>query len=130
MKELKNYIHLYLGCDILVEKSNYHFVHSLSIYVGDVKKMTAELLYNLSVGSGIIIKPILRPLSDLTEYEAYEYACITFPSIKRNQVSLKGCIKEINNGLKAEEVRYLLSKHFDLFNLIAEGLALDKNTTT
>lgn len=53
-------------------------------------------------------KPILRPLASMTEAETKEY--------KDLFLEHPDCY---------EKTRWLLSKGFDLFNLIPEGLALD-----
>ena len=64
-------------------------------------------------------KPILRPLSDLTdiEVEKLEY----------------GYINSIIEKLKSKEIElivyeYLVKNHFDVFGLIEKGLAIDINT--
>lgn len=91
------------------------------------------------------VKPILRPLSDMTEEEAREIyflrnGCAFDPrpyywpeghadisalndlreDVELYQEDLKFCIGE------TDVWRYLLSKHFDLFGWIPAGLALDK----
>lgn len=64
------------------------------------------------------IKPILRPLSDMTEEEEAEYLQIVFSHEHSNTMR--------NLSKDAEGVKYLLSKGFDLFGLIEEGLAIGK----
>lgn len=59
-------------------------------------------------------KPILRPLSDLSEDD------------------LEGAEYIVDKGLSADlnyyQWEYLFENHFDVFNLIENGLAIDKNT--
>ncbi len=95
---IKDYLHLYLGCDMLDISDN-------STYT-----LHPEMLY-ASIKDGD--KPILRPLSDMTEDESEFVADAAWqgkPTIYMN----------------AEITAYLLSKHFDLFGLIEAGLAIDK----
>lgn len=61
------------------------------------------------------VKPILRPLSDMTEEEYMEV---------QYRVDKIGLGYDAQQG--AEITRYLLSKHFDLFGWIPAGLAIDK----
>ena len=109
-KELKDYLHLYLGCEVLVE--------------GDIRKLITiylngyvEVNYNDIGGQEFPIneiKPILRPLSDMTEDEEYDYW------------KLKG--GNASNEFQGETTLFLLSKYFDIFGLIEADLAIDKTT--
>lgn len=74
------------------------------------------------------IKPILRPLSDLTKGE---YAFIWENEITVNEIS--GFIKSDNHRLEMWKLPYtfwveLFKDHFDVFGLIEKGLAIDINT--
>ena len=63
------------------------------------------------------IKPILRPLSDLTK-EGFVYL--------HNYLT-----KEIDNDISLlhyRDIQILLKNHFDVFGLIEKGLAIDINT--
>ena len=66
------------------------------------------------------IKPILRPLSDMTEEEMRE----------KHEAYLSACksLGLLAHGTAAD-TRYLLSHHFDLFGWIPAGLAIDKTKT-
>jgi len=63
------------------------------------------------------IKPILRPLSDMTEDEANNEVWETVPEYN----DFKGLVCHVSPAF-----RYLLSRHFDLFGWIEKGLAIDK----
>lgn len=118
-KKIEDYLHLYLGCECEVE------------YWGGEKcrkSITPELMYNFkSNGHGNLqirhIKPFLRPLNNLTQGEirnavnpmVYGLKTLDSPEVLRQA-------GEITN--------YLLSKHFDLFNLIESNLAIDSTTST
>ena len=144
-KELKDYLHLYLGCEcktpigILVfncvnisdSRNNVWFYCRWS----DKKncylpKQNAEILSKQSlVGKAFKyseIKPILRKLSDMTDEE--------LKNLRSERGNLKGVERaDMNyiirlNTWSPEDVRYLLSRHFDLFGLISSGLAIDSKT--
>lgn len=112
----------------------------------------------MSSGMGVIpIKPILRPLSDMTEVEAIDVAQVALRTkmidadkvvTEENRTTVWHCGKmmrtvfywedlfwkeDANEAAPAVELPYsaflfLLSKHFDLFGLIDAGLAIDKTT--
>ena len=68
-------------------------------------------------------QPILRPLSDLrleNEYSEYlnEYASNCIRWVLVNDVS----------EVRLNTFNYLIKNHFDVFNLIPQGLAIDINT--
>jgi len=92
------------------------------------------------------IKPILRPLSDLTEaynehhnfireilirygYDFPDDGGIHYSDLKRD---LSHVSRGIYHPLKQDYliVETMISFHFDIFGLIQKGLAIDKNTIT
>jgi len=106
-KDISQYLHLYLGCQC---QAKYYYGKDW-LHV----KLTGNVLAELEQTEGFtyqieFIKPELRPLSDMTEEEAIEHIHIS------------------NEQGVYDGFRYWLSKHFDLFNLIPEGLALDATT--
>lgn len=110
-KELEDYLHLYLGCEFLDEKTKDELQYKL-----DIERL--ELINRTNDWKDI--KLILRPLSDITEGE---------------KMDLRSHFLEMDNPYNTgdtpwhfEQTRYLLSKHFDLFGLIEAGLAIDKST--
>lgn len=71
------------------------------------------------------VKPILRPLTDLTNDIVSEYFSDMLEDsleIMLNHFSIRPL------SCKYEEVQFLLEKHFDVFGLIDKGLAIDINT--
>ena len=116
-KDIKDYLHLYLGCEILFDNK----LWILSKVGGRVIKLTRTGKFNKYVGARPVdVKLILRPLSDMTEEEYIEWHTIVVGDARdatRYFIETDG-----------EKTRYLLSKQFDLFNLIPEGLAIDKTT--
>lgn len=76
-----------------------------------------------------IIKPILRPLSDLTkEIEVNGEKFV--PQDKMKHLDLEWLINSDNLIMKTnyEDVLKLLEWHFDIFELIKDKLAIDINT--
>ena len=69
------------------------------------------------------VKPILRPLSSLTESEKDELWHVNFSRGVREMDSLY-------NGIGTPEIwRWLLAHHFDLFGWIEQNLAIDATKT-
>ena len=107
--KFKDVAHLYVGCQVecINEKSN-----SDNEYFGLFANLTH---YTMSMYLNDKWKPILRHLSDMTEEE---------------QTTLYGHWRIIKNPfheiqLEAKQIVWLLSKHFDLFELIESNQALD-----
>lgn len=109
MKKIEDYLHLYYGAPCLWE--------AIDGLVGGRSTIDAFSLAEFESGR-IKIKPILRPLSSMTEEEANE----TNTWLQWTERSSIGQI----SGYDAEQVRLMLLKGFDLFNLISEGLAIEK----
>lgn len=130
MKKLSDYLHLYLGCYInragRIEKIDY----SLLIYTD------ANNLWEHT-------KPLLRPLSDMTEEEVVTliykrsniYLNVRFVEFWMNKVRFEFEYKSSSrrrtddqsfDELDSGQFLYLLKQGFDLFNLIPDGLAIDK----
>jgi hypothetical protein len=86
-------------------------------------------IYNCDTGEIPIecIKPILRPLSDLSNKKQIAEFYMSFKE------HLKRIYPSETNGLNPatwsrRSVEWLLENHFDVFGLIENGLAIDKNT--
>lgn len=78
------------------------------------------------------IKPILRPLSDLTkEIEVNGEKFVPIEIIdKRNNLSVLETTKDTDliDCLPYWVINYFLEWHFDIYGLIENGLAIDINT--
>lgn len=134
---IKDYLHLYLGCQVDWKKfpdnesysRNYRDLGTLaciSIH-GDVVIETKDSQFHRKLKD---VKLVLRPLSDMTKEEA-NFLDAMAKAQKDGQVKPANC--EFVTGIRttsAEALRVLLSKGFDLFNLIPEGLAIDKADLT
>lgn len=146
-KELKDYLHLYLGCrvrtysgfgnltDIDLSGRWYVSLESGGGTVGNIndKNKPCPEESRKSFPNGYppdsILTPILRPLSSMTEEEGYEIFGEEWssdsPNAKDVVMNLDG---EHELRLSPTETTALLSKSFDLFNLIPEGLAINAET--
>lgn len=126
MKKLKDYLHFYLGCELFVVKTkeivtfdDLQSTDRWPVWTRNIKYCNVKNC----VASGFRfkeIKPILRPLSDMTKKE-HLHMMANFPSIDKD-VNMAGAEKE------AAKVHYLLSRRFDLFRLIESGLAINELT--
>lgn len=151
MKEIKDYLHLYLGCDGIVIV-NYSVTPELKTREVSckLKGVVDDVVYvqcydvdgikwdNIDSFSSKTFKPILRPLSDMSDEEMKQ--CVLVKYNMRNtlkttnlignkiQWTASGFIPDGEIDLlnaSSEIFRFLLSKHFDLFGLIESGLAID-----
>jgi hypothetical protein len=122
-KNIEDYLPYYLGCKIAHPKSQN----------GDTWTLTVSDLTDAAEWLQKGHRPILRPLSDLTEEEAAEVAVISYKAdafkVKDTAVMLgRYLVKERKFENAFEVTHHLLSKHFDVFELIEAGLAIDKTT--
>jgi hypothetical protein len=146
-KNIKDYLHLYLGCEVLHEFANSKQIKKL---IADKSETDEEI--SLSAALYCKAKPILRPLSDILNTEAFEVYKLYFDKDfvfdyskdtgsanfipTRARILAKDAIRifegrdyKTGDFMKVISiVPFLLSKHFDLFGLIDAGLAIDKIT--
>jgi hypothetical protein len=161
-KDIKDYLHLYLDCEAMY--GGYGDPERLVKIIGASLKDGVQFQF---ADNGEVdvdkahewFKPILRPLSDMTEKEAKELYKVSPYSkgewlinsvvVKENIKGFEPNIVKINwsgqqgatgygagteylyfNKLEAEQHRWLLNKGFDIFELIPAGLAIDKTKQT
>lgn len=129
MIEIKDVIHLYLGCQMM----EYDEVFQLDMVTYDGFYAHGEFHQFGSLNDGAF-KPILRPLSDMTEEESYEAWKIAGDHPHHRGVvnyisAFMNPGTDLDMGLVewALVVKYFLSKHFDIFNLHEQGLCLYKS---
>jgi hypothetical protein len=117
---IKDYLHLYIGCEVDTNVQG-QYIHPYGCI--KIEELTVENLFiileRMRFNEEYYCKPILLPLSDMTEEESREHDQIEMVKVK----TLDGTIVHDANA-----VVWLLSKHFDLFGLIDAGLAIDKTT--
>lgn len=125
--ELKDVIHFYLGCDALIISHDEWIGKIISV---DSAGGCTVVLRNDKTRhqfSGTVdgCKPILRPLSDMTEEESkilgeFSSTDTVIPCPHFNN------IHKVKHGL---QLVYLLKQGFDLFDLISTGQAISKPST-
>lgn len=127
-KKREDYLHLYLGCECAVSESEYYEAGTGKLVRIDIEDsqsvvISANTLHDRTMycveADVSDIKPLLRTLSSMTEEEKIELF-----ALRENEAQL---FPAIITGL-SECFRWLLSRHFDLFNLIDAGLAIDKTS--
>jgi len=102
---------LYLGCEAKVNPHYYTSLTGKDIHSWMQVLITTKLLHTLDASTRI--KPILRPLSDMTEEHEKEY--------DRLQVS--------HSNMTVTDARctlYFIRQGFDVFGWIEKGWAIDK----
>jgi hypothetical protein len=126
-KELKDYLHLYLGCEIEYGAEDDRLV-------GTMTNVDNFSTYTVNVGMVMVpiqqVKLILRPLSDMRQGEQ-----AVVDEIYEDMRQVSGDITTPEKiyfeiEVHASITKYLLSRHFDLFGLIESGLALDNTKHT
>lgn len=130
MKKIEDYLHLYVGCEVAAP--NPYDDHGVEIAKGLLTGIHGEYgpeIQFIIDGNAeedpdyvefIKVKPILRRLSSMTEEESNTAHRIYFV----DKIELLA----IMDVAHFELCRYLLSRGFDLFGLIDEGLAIDAAT--
>ena len=131
-KKLKDYLHLYLGCDCIADGITFKLN---GVQLTD----TGTLAYDGTMIDFINqcwwvenadFKMILRSLESMTEEEALECWKLTHRMenelIQINGWQVVDYYRRETNFYEAVEFHYLLSKHFDLFGLIDAGIAIEK----
>jgi hypothetical protein len=134
-KEIRNYLHLYLGCEVQTPRRVYKKSDNPVESVGKSIREIGKLMdMNLALEQGGVhfegthemdlvsfpfdqLKPILRPISDMNEKESDEWIRFFYSEGEPDGGS--------RIPLDAIRTKWLLSKHFDLFGLIRDGLAID-----
>ena len=125
-KRIEDYLHLYLGCSVMIEQLKYDSNNTANktVLAGPYKLISVGLSQNNRVikldgytpVATDTIKPVLRPLSDMTEDEAIDFGWMRL-------FTLEHFIEK--KLYKPEAFAHLLARQFDLLNLIEEGLAMD-----
>lgn len=147
-KDIKDYLHLYMGCDALFYNNGFSYEPTKDI-LQNIYLDEPPIIHSVAIGHRTVtanyfryIKLALRPLSDMTEKEArklYSFRktpSYRFDGFEANNHSVLIFYKNGNgnrgsesfNKFYPEQMKYLLDipQYFDLFGLIDAGLAIDK----
>lgn len=116
MKKIEDYLHLYIGCECYESYNNKIGILS-GLCIGADNPVLVEHNKSKWWLKYSEVKPMLRPLSDITEEE-----CDVL-GLNRNYFIEQS--HEVRNWLPLE-FKYLLKQRFDFFGLIPSNLAIDK----
>lgn len=115
MKDIKDYLPFYLGCDVEYKGKIYSWFPENKPHIELCSKIGKRVSYCLWNE----VNPILRPLSDMTESEKYNM-------LDPMMFGLEKLLGTNKIEQAAELVNQLRKKGFDCDGLIEEGLAIDK----
>jgi hypothetical protein len=126
INELKGYLGTGLKC-----KNGNSILELCASYllIDDNFKEEFISICEITNGGKYWIKPLLYPLSSLTEYRE-DLGFVPMDNIKESQRHLffREDLENQINGLDYSEMQKLLSWHFDCFNLIDRKLAINIKT--
>lgn len=127
--ELKDIIHLYLGCEVFVTNIN-----KVGRLYSSTLNNDIEITFEDQKGWYITdleetrIKLLLRPLSSMTEEEALcIYRLTNTEDVEAKATDVLSYYKRAFR-FEPEEFLELIKMDFDLFELIKQGQAIDKTT--
>jgi hypothetical protein len=127
-KKIEDFLPFYLGCEVKGSEGTATYILVGVTNDGGALFKTKE---GFSIDPGHGFKILLRQISDMTEEEVnFIFKTATLRSLEiKGDFSKKKLVLEICKRLSEQAwlFQYLLSKHFDLFNLIPSGLAIDKS---
>jgi len=123
-KELKDYLHLYLGCDLVSVATGKVVGRMEGIVAGNAHFRVSGIWYSGPITN---YKLALRHLSDMTEEEKRMVGFEAYQVLRKDDFGSNVIPSKVVGFMwAAKQTSYLLSKHFDLFGLIEAGLAIDK----
>jgi hypothetical protein len=124
-KNIKDYLHLYIGCQcqMMGQEDETQTFKLTGVSFDDTQNVWWAYFAATEEMYAVIedVFPILRPLADITEDEAKE---------GRKMFSNMADSDYSQGEIWAAQTRHWLSKGFDLFGLIESGLAIDKTKLT
>lgn len=119
---------MYLNCQIQITTESATFnKRMVGIYFDSWFNQKEELTIQAEIGDRVVAykanqcKLILRPLSSMTEEEEREMIAT------QDDVKLEGYPEILLKADSGKTFLYMLSKGFDLFNLIEQDLAIDSS---
>lgn len=131
---IKDYLHLYLSCEILIEpyEDQPAYIDTIDgICVGESVNFKKASDYYFDDLNDFDIKPLLHPLSDMTDEECdefgiasdggeYLYGCFEPDAV------YGGWMAHIEISSVSERLNEMRKRGFDCDGLIEAGLAIDK----
>lgn len=141
MKEIKDYLHLYLGCECLQPFKDKGKTHVISIHTNGLVQVAhstgSQDFWNIEY-----IKPILRPLSDMKKEEWQEVWGVIGGTPHLYEYGIDEVKEGLSKGDWSESgivmdyytmscvLNYFRKINIDCDDLIPSGLAIDKTTIT
>lgn len=134
-KNIKDYLHFYLGCECIDEDGRIGRFSGFDICVDDYSIVMITVKYSDDTEDWSVlndnedcdrIKLLLRRLSSMTEEEKTTVYKLLYGEDAYEAIRLNFALTLGN--LNPEAFRYLLRNGFDLFDLIDSRLAVDKQT--
>lgn len=126
-KKIDDYLHLYLGCKVLINNAKYENREDTLTYINNLGDCGGNEYDWLSKDCTLV----LRPLFSMTETERLQLAAFerVWPFENILPKILVSHILQLHHSQKSIEItKWLLDRHFDLFSLIPAGLAIDSTT--
>jgi len=121
-KDIKDYLHLYLGCEIYSRNVN-EIIGKLEGVQGNIIHFRVRGVWYSPKWVGYQL--VLRPLSDMSEEEKKNISFDAYKVLRKEQSRIAtGTERAVTWA--ARQTEYLLKQGFDLFGLIEAGLAIDK----
>jgi hypothetical protein len=139
-KKLERYMYLYLGCDVVLDGKDIGILTGYS--ARGIGKDDLMIFYTVQRSEDeddwavyndnekmLRIKPILRPLNDMSEEELQECGNMIYdfsgdPELNKHEW------KQFETMLDPLQFIWLLKRGFDLFGLIEARLAMDRTKIT
>lgn len=145
IKELATYLPYGVKVEIVSNEINY-IENKLGAMVGLYPRDRLGLRWHIFTSGGYeldkkMVKPILRPLSDLTKeiehndkkfiplHKILESYCFDISKMSKKEI-LSYAESLIEIDMSYQTANLLFEWHFDVFGLIYKGLAIDINTLT
>lgn len=122
--ELKEVLHYYLGCEVIIKPSDPE--QQVAVFIGftNIYRLSARVRFRAGPEGQInllFLKPILHPLSSMTEEESREHQ-------KLMRLTTDGVHVVQIYVPTPSSFHYLLKQGFDLFGLIDSKQAIDSTT--
>jgi hypothetical protein len=131
--ELKDVLHFYLGCEAIMSTDDWHVPEGDQLVrITGIMDNGQYIAYARKGSFGNYesknFKPLLRPLSSMTEEEKKEVLRISDKYSGKNLIPIyvNHILNFFFHSANPEIIRYLFLRRFDLFGLIESGAAIDK----
>lgn len=133
-KEIKDYLHLYLGCVVQLLDGSTSVMQGTLVGVTESEVEPGQMIAIVKVGGHIFAewdiektKPVLRVVEKMTDGDKFAFHKMDLLSVPSENllppITEGGMFNWYFSRRSALVTKFLLSMHYDLFDLIPEGLA-------